>query len=426
MDFPSSLELSDLEKLSLNLERAAVFNTYAAIELKSNLSQSILQKALGLLQQKHYYLNVCIKESRFLYQANQAIPILLNDITSREEAINLIREEMAKKFDLTKAPLLKILLFQEGNNVQYLAVVISHIISDGPSNFRLLNSLLEFCDTTREFNKLPAINFCEQYFPEVSGYKAKEILTATKVTYNKIDTDQKYTQSIKLSLSEEQTLILRKKCKEKQVTIYSALTAGGILAVYNKYLKNVGDIDHCNIMERLTLDMRQYCKGNIAKEQLGFWSLLQSNIRRVSRDENFWDLAVRIQTDLDNTVKNRWFVADMQKLKTTLKQYESGVPNFNSFDNSLVAIMNNFGNMDSVFSSDFKNFKIISLLDEAILLSANYTKTNYMLFCILTTFNKKMNLIFYYQPMSISKSDYNVLIKDFINILNENLLLNFH
>ncbi|MGB3656117.1 MAG: amino acid adenylation domain-containing protein [Rivularia sp. (in: cyanobacteria)] len=130
---------------------SCVYNEFACMQLKGTLNVTALEKSLNEIVKRHESLRTCFKT--FDEQPVQVIcpSLTINlpvvDLSALTQALQdveikrLTAEIVQKPFDLTSAPLLRVMLLQTSEQEYLLLFVIHHIICDGWS-IQVLNQEL--------------------------------------------------------------------------------------------------------------------------------------------------------------------------------------------------------------------------------------------------------------------------------------------
>ena len=153
----------------INPEQAG-YNTMLPLQLLGSLDKSVLYRVLEFLQQRHEVLRssfVETDENVEGYDTNNTdksaqvtvhihdelqLPITEFNFTDDEDSLsklgNLIQQEMRVTFDLSQAPLYRILLIKMSDTDHRLVLTIHHVISDGWSTSVLYT---ELCQLYKDF-----------------------------------------------------------------------------------------------------------------------------------------------------------------------------------------------------------------------------------------------------------------------------------
>ncbi|OON24086.1 hypothetical protein BI372_02825 [Acinetobacter pittii] len=160
--------LSQFESVS------AVYNMPLGLKLKGTLNIDILIKSLNEIFSRHEILrtNFTIVDDN-PYQVISPIKDInlviedLSDFVDPNErqirALNIIKLESEKRFDLELDQLIRFKLVSMGDDEYYFVFVMHHIISDGWSIGVFINELIEIYSTYINGNKLSLSNLDIQY-----------------------------------------------------------------------------------------------------------------------------------------------------------------------------------------------------------------------------------------------------------------------
>ncbi|GBF80263.1 non-ribosomal peptide synthetase [Aphanothece sacrum] len=123
------------------------YNEIAVIRLTGSLNINLLEKSIQEVVQRHESLRTSftLVEDNPIQTISPALNIKLNLLnlnhSSQDTIDNIITQELQKSFDLTKLPLFRFTLIDEGSESYILVLVIHHIIIDGWSKSILFKEL---------------------------------------------------------------------------------------------------------------------------------------------------------------------------------------------------------------------------------------------------------------------------------------------
>ncbi|MCT4686737.1 HAD-IIIC family phosphatase [Vallitalea sp.] len=125
-----------------------VYNMPWIFQIKGMLDIEALQYAFCNVIQKHDVFRTVFKEKEgFLYQEvkdNMEFEIEQFCFTKKEDINQIIRQEEIRRFNISKGPLLRVVLIQTNDNTYLMIITIHHIIFDGWSYSLLFKDLSAF------------------------------------------------------------------------------------------------------------------------------------------------------------------------------------------------------------------------------------------------------------------------------------------
>lgn len=296
-------------KMELTFERSFLPTRSSNIKIIAyvigEIDEKLFRAAVRKLAIKHPYLR-----SKVVAQADGSA-YLTTEGGREPEAIVLTRVSDADVFNAIYQqdklpsnwetdPTSRFILVKGGNGSDVIVAYIHHLIADGRSTAFVLKHLLELiADPTREIEELMPISLVENTpsdveIPSVQRSYTEKInagWAAQKVTFRVDDfievARQKYASGpdvyVDHSLTQDETLVLRNKSKERGVSVNAALLAAILIAKNSEESKptpnNLGFA--VDLRQRLTKDAGEACNllasgAMVApeyKEDMGFWEL---------------------------------------------------------------------------------------------------------------------------------------------------------
>ncbi|KAL2652045.1 hypothetical protein R1flu_020173 [Riccia fluitans] len=122
---------------------------------------------------------------------------------------------------------------------------------------------------------------------------------------------------IHAALSVEQTQLLLNGCSKESTSIYGALCAAGLKAA--AFLKELARRSEHYALITL-IDCREYLEPKLSQSTVGFYHSALLNTHHVNEVTDFWELARRCSSTLDNAMKNRKHFTDMGDLNFLMFQ----------------------------------------------------------------------------------------------------------
>ncbi|MGZ3461117.1 MAG: condensation domain-containing protein, partial [Archangium sp.] len=129
----------------------AAYNVLAPVRLEGALDSALLQRCFDELVRRHESLRTTFRSEvdgsvQCIHPA-KTLPLAVVDLTAlpeeqrQAEAMRLTRQEVARPFDLSTGPLLRVTLLKLADTEHVLVLVMHHIVSDGWSMGVLLREL---------------------------------------------------------------------------------------------------------------------------------------------------------------------------------------------------------------------------------------------------------------------------------------------
>jgi NRPS condensation-like uncharacterized protein len=159
------------------------FNAIIPIRIKGFIAADKLHYALQRLQDKHPWLNACIKNDEkgrpwFVIDKDNPvkIPVRIVDRQSDDDWQTESKKEWATAFDAVKGPLMR-LIWIKSDTASDLILVIHHCLCDGGSAMAILAALLQVLDNAdAEIGKEDPIKKLEDIIPAaILNSRAKRI-----------------------------------------------------------------------------------------------------------------------------------------------------------------------------------------------------------------------------------------------------------
>ncbi|MBL3658745.1 non-ribosomal peptide synthetase/type I polyketide synthase [Fulvivirga sediminis] len=226
------------------------YNSPKLIKLEGQLDKERLQNASKQLFERHSSLRTTfvLNNNEPYQKINDSDTFQLEVIPSSTGSVEEVLKSFVRPFDLEKGPLLRISLFEESPEVNYLLVDMHHIITDGSSQNILISDFLHFYNND-VLPELPVqyVDFAEWQQKEEQQQaisKQKEFWleqyadepSMLDLPIDKARSEERsYIGATKdFMLTEEDSLRLRKLADQEGVTMYVVL-----LAAYKVFLSKL-------------------------------------------------------------------------------------------------------------------------------------------------------------------------------------------
>ena len=350
-DGKSSRRLGLLEQVLLEREKVNNWGTVSSallLDSTQELNQDDLRKALGLLAKRYPLLRMRIKETddgtnfEEMDKPDTVDFEVLDKITADNWIEGFEEELNGYLFDIGRGPLWRVRLlkeiFNEGKFRNALVFTFQHVICDALSIFELQKKLLEFLTALHggeefEVQSLPLRPPLESLMPkqvepnilETALFSSFFVLQRAKTFFVKpknlflsvyppvANTEPSVTKKTCLlarSLSEEETKLLIKSCKDNKCTVHGAITASMNLATAQIVHREKRDLTiPVSVESSFSASVRKDCEPKMNSEDIGAYvsasslnipvPLIQPNDK-----QGFWEFAractSEVHTQLDS------------------------------------------------------------------------------------------------------------------------------
>ncbi|MFB0846527.1 amino acid adenylation domain-containing protein [Paenibacillus oleatilyticus] len=145
MDYPASSAQARLYVIHHLANNGTAYNLPSALRIQGSVNLKRLERSIQVLIQRHEILrtSVHIADSGIVQRIHGEIAVGLPSICEDEQLLGDRMDRFVQPFDLSKAPLFRVLLVQH-TDIQYtLLVDMHHIIADGTTIELLLTELIE-------------------------------------------------------------------------------------------------------------------------------------------------------------------------------------------------------------------------------------------------------------------------------------------
>ncbi|BAZ13895.1 hypothetical protein NIES4071_57350 [Calothrix sp. NIES-4071] len=283
------------------------------------IPDEILRQALDLVQKRHPLLQVGIIESeegfRFISEPNLKIPLHIIDKRQDNQWLDIVEEEVHKIFPNHSIPLCRVIFIRaSASNKSEIIVTFHHAITDGISCVNFFHELLLYCQQISSgfpipevitMPTLPAIeNLIDAKLWQTNhidnNIEIEEAKNPKLIIEKEAPTSQRRTRLIPRLLSQDTTLILKKRCKQEGTTVHGALCAAMLLGVLHFTLADKPIDLSCGS----SVNLRKYCAPEINNDYIGcFISEINTNhILDINRD--FWNLARECKSKINDSIKS--------------------------------------------------------------------------------------------------------------------------
>src|SRR5579871_6912182 len=267
---PESLPLSYAQERMWFLDRldrgaSAEYNMHSALRLRGDLDCQAMERAVNTIVERHESLRTHVAEAEGepvqIIESELKIPLTVLDFSGleeaerREKALEALKEEKEKIFDLKRGPVLRVKLLKLGERDYVLLRTVHHIVSDGWSEGVFNRELDILYRAYQEGKEKPLKPLDVQYadftlwqrqwmdkgkLEEGLKYWKKQLEAIPESLELPTERSRPPMQTFEAEactglLSEEQVRGLRKLSQENQATLYMTLLAalGVLLSRYS-------------------------------------------------------------------------------------------------------------------------------------------------------------------------------------------------
>ena len=316
-----SRKLGAIENVFDIMENIGGMTSITIAKIEGLIQPGILEKALKLLQKRHYILQVHIVDLEdgkyFQSEGTKQIPLKVIKKYHSNQYFEIAEEEIHKKFLRDTNPLCRITLLDgsETNNVNEILITCHHTIIDGNSHMNLLGDLLYYYTQIANGDNI-SDPITMPLLPPLEEIVNRNLIEKNQIQNTPKDIAPKQSPKIELLIEQEaepidrrthfltriinpeitQTLI--KRCQEEKTSLYGAVSAAMLFAVGQNTFTNTPIQVSCNS----TFNLRKYCLPEVKPEQIGcFVSGIQDNYILEANSE-LWNLARECQSRIFESI----------------------------------------------------------------------------------------------------------------------------
>lgn len=241
-----ALNQSEIYFHHLHQSCKGLYQVFIKFGIQGQLDQNRLNKALQQVVAKNPVLNsriIRVKQDYFFCKNDSSVQIIYLSKKHAQHWLMVATKECLKPLNSTSGPLFKlyVLISENGEPHDFLGI-FHHSVIDQDSFFIFLNDLLQAYDgnliptpisdekrvisaggSVKSKIKIPDF---DAYFPEVKCNFFKKVNTAIRNSLRKLkDRTEKPANLFTLILPETQTTTILEHCKQKQINLFSLVTA---------------------------------------------------------------------------------------------------------------------------------------------------------------------------------------------------------
>jgi len=330
--------LNPFEALFLKLNLAANWLFLVTAELKGQLNPALLARAFHAVQKQHYYLNVAIAPAaekgqsgaRFIFESTCPLPIRW--LETNTNWITAAEHELTIPFDITHAPLARVVVIQQATRA-YMITVFNHLIADGMSGVLFVKEVLTtytalvagctpaasephavFPDFIHFTGHLSGIRGFAKHAAYLCRFAAQALIPAyhfPPASY--VPPANRAAVLVPVELTQAETSALVAKCRAGQTTVQGALCAAFSLA-FGKKLRTAG-VRTPVIENSSIINIRKFCRITVQDAQLGMWASQVPLLFTIKAHQDFWALARRCRKGIIRETSQRNMFVGMQLLR---------------------------------------------------------------------------------------------------------------
>ena len=290
------------------------FNISILGEIDGCLDLASLRKALSIIQVKHSFLSVKVIGSQVPYFQKidiLPIPIRVAEIQTEKELRKELLREIHEPFNLNTGSFVRLVISRNAE-INWIIITGDHLIADGIS---LSSLLLEILDLT--FGLPATASECANAIPMSStnriGINKKSAFQRKPYRLDKtaLKEAEKFAGLVSISqstgffsklFSKLDTKKIIHACKEKNVTVQSALFAASILAIESKIRKDMETAESIPVQYECPVNLRPFLKKDPICNQLScFIGILNFELQK-DKKESFWEIANKAKAELDRAI----------------------------------------------------------------------------------------------------------------------------
>ncbi|AFZ58472.1 alcohol acetyltransferase [Anabaena cylindrica FACHB-243] len=326
---PDSRKLGSLEEtMEILNKRAKTWNLVTISRIKGNLQEAFLRQSLDILQYRHPRLNSRIIDFEnclyFKTAGTQKIDLRVLNPLNEEQWQEVVNEEMNQVIDSSKCLMRVVLAPILGEKkISYLITTLHHAIADGLSSIQLHSQILNYYqrlasgDTIQPIIKLeplpPIESIITKYTQDYRGCIYSNLLSLKlgiqKLLYQPktlgfekyVSIPQRTSQIIHKQIEPDLTRKFVNKCRQENVTVYSALCAILMFTVARKIIKPNQKSVNVNCLSYL--DLRRLLQPPISEADLGVLATSMMQFYTIKQHTYFWELARTVKSNLETSIK---------------------------------------------------------------------------------------------------------------------------
>ncbi len=395
--------LSPLELFSFNLNQLSAFNFQVEAEFGRPIPETILRKALALVQRRHYYLNVTIQQGNpvtFCHRSDLVIPLRIIEAIHSDEWVSHAEAELNRVFDYESTPLLRVLAVSSPDRFN-LILTFDHSIGDGLSGMHLMHDLIVVCHKLTEGREdiddsdIPPAVVLEEHFPtdlpqEMRYFSPKRERMADEY-YAPVE--KRFTRYLPRYLERDTSAYFSQHCKENNVTVHAGLSAVILHTLAEELRQKLPTIDPIDMDAVSAISLRNHLQKSFSEQQLGLAAVQLKTPHRIGPDTSLWETAAEVNDRIRNIISNREFFLLFRKLSDAVRRlpvdsfqaHERGTPNIT---------LSNLGLLE--FPPAYNHFEVVRVNFTGTMNLAQSTQWGVLVTAVHCSFSQRLALNFHY------------------------------
>ncbi len=395
--------LSPLELFSFNLNRLSAFNFQIEAEFRHPIPDTILRKALAIVQRRHYYLNVTIQRGEpvsFIHRSDLTIPLSTIEDAQPGEWVSHAETELNRTFDYENALLLRVLAVESPQQFN-LILTFDHSIGDGLSGMHLLHDLIGICHRLIEGreaiddSEIPPAVVLEENFPEDLPHEMRYFSPKRErmPTEYYAPVQQRFTRFLPRYLERDTSEAFAQRCKEQDVTVHAGLSAVILHGLAAELKQTQPSIDPVDMDAVSAISLRNHLRKPFSNHQLGLAAVQLKTPHRVASDTFLWETAAEVNGRIRNIITNKEFFLQFRKLGDAVRRppeesfqaHERGTPNIT---------LSNLGLLE--FPPAYNHFEVVRVNFTGTMNLAQSTQWGVLVTAVHCSFSQRLALNFHY------------------------------
>ncbi len=403
---PSAMKtrpLSPLELFSFNLNRLSAFNFQVEAEFRQPIPDAILRQALGIVQRRHYYLNVTIQRLEsvtYLYRPDLTIPLTFIQETRHNGWVAHAETELNRGFDYKNAPLLRVLAVKSPGRFN-LILTFDHSIGDGLSGMHLLHDLItishQLIEGRRDIDdsEIPPAVVLEENFPTDLPHAMRYFSPKRERMANEYyaPVAERFTRFLPCYLERETSVAFSRRCKEQAVTVHAGLSAVILHAMAAELKHKLVSGDSIELDAVSAISLRNHLREPFSNQQLGLAAVQLKTPHQIGPDTPLWETAAEVNHSIRDIIANKEFFLLFRKLsdavlrppEESFQAHERGTPNIT---------LSNLGLLE--FPPAYNHFEVVRANFTGTMNLAQSTQWGVLITAVHCSFSQRLALNFHY------------------------------
>jgi len=333
--------LSNIEQVNWLIDRVVSISFVMIARVSGEITESILRKALDILQEKHPPLKWKIKEGETPEFDSDGVPPIPLRIVKRRDNQHWIEEadkEINMQFQWDKGPLLRVVQMA-GSGICELLITFCHVATDATSGVLVVKELLTLIDKLSKGETVPmpeprpiplsSVELVKkELIPEIRPDEEGEKDTKPETVVLKGDQDvppeQRKTRTIHHTFNREETKKLVALCKENKTSVHGALCAAFFQSVVHE-IRQQGEVPQSGpltISCVTPVDIRQHFSKPV-EEDIGYYISFALHFQDIDENGSLWKPAREIKEAIVKEIKAGKDIQAIMAVGDQWKQYDT-------------------------------------------------------------------------------------------------------